>query len=143
MLVSQLQQVIDLNHSAMMVYFFLGVIALLLSATGLFTLVSLNIIKRMKEIGVRKILGASITNISRIVNTEFIVVLVIASALGSFASYNMSNAILGSIWKYYQGVNATTFVVAIGILFSVSLFTIAYKVIGVARINPVKTLRDE
>jgi ABC-type antimicrobial peptide transport system permease subunit len=97
----------------------------------------------MKEIGVRKVLGASIANISRVVNMEFIVVLTIASALGSFASYNMSNVILSSIWRYYQGVNATTFVVAIGILFSVSLFTIAYKVIGVARINPVKTLRDE
>jgi putative ABC transport system permease protein len=143
MLMSQLQQVIDLNHSAMMAYAFLGIIALLLSASGLFTLVSLNVIRRMKEIGVRKVMGASVANISRIINTEFIIVLAIASALGSFASYNMSNVILGSIWKYYQAVNATTLSIAIGILFTVSLVTIAYKVIGVARINPVKTLRDE
>lgn len=143
MLVSQLERVVDLNHSVMITYGFLGVVALLLSVTGLFTLVSLNIIRRMKEIGVRKVLGASIINISRIVNTEFIIVLVIASAFGSFASYNMSNVILGSIWKYYQGVNAVTFIVAVGLLLSVSIFTIAYKVIGVAKIDPVKTLRDE
>jgi putative ABC transport system permease protein len=43
---------------------FMGVITLLLSATGLFTLVSLNIIKRMKKIGVRKVLGASVANIT-------------------------------------------------------------------------------
>jgi ABC-type antimicrobial peptide transport system permease subunit len=127
----------------MTVYGFLGGIALLLSVTGLFTLVSLNIIRRMKEIGVRKVLGASMINISRIVNTEFIIVLAIASAFGSFASYNKSNVILGSIWKYYQAVNATTFVIAIGLLFTVSVLTIAYKVFGVAKMDPVNTLRDE
>ncbi|MEJ7647408.1 MAG: FtsX-like permease family protein [Chryseolinea sp.] len=89
-------------------YAFLGVIALLLSATGLFSLVSLNIIRRMKEIGVRKILGASVSNISWIFNTEFLIILTAACALGSWSRYTMSNMIIGSIWKYYQGVNAFT-----------------------------------
>ncbi len=54
----------------------------MLSATGLFTLVSLNIIRRTKEIGVRKVLGASVVNITRIVNTEFVIILFLASMLG-------------------------------------------------------------
>jgi ABC-type antimicrobial peptide transport system permease subunit len=124
-------------------YAFLGLVALVLSATGLFTLVSLNIIKRMKEIGVRKVLGAPVSNITRIINTEFIIILVAASVLGSWASYTMSNIIMSSIWKYYQGVNVLTFVLAIGLLFVVSFFTIGYKVLTVARMNPVNILRDE
>jgi ABC-type antimicrobial peptide transport system permease subunit len=143
MLVSELNEVVNLGLSIMYVYAFLGAIAMLLSATGLFTLVSLNIIKRTKEIGVRKVLGASVFNISRIVNIEFVVILAVASVLGSWSSYNMSNAIMGSIWKYYQGVNATTFLVAIGLMFTISFFTIGYNVYSIVTMNPVKTLRDE
>jgi putative ABC transport system permease protein len=143
MLVTELHQVSELSMSIMYVYAFLGLIALVLSATGLFTLVSLNIIKRMKEIGVRKVLGAPVSNITRIINTEFAIILAAASVLGSWASYNMSHAIMGSIWKYYQGVNVLTFVFSIGLLFVISFFTIGYKVLTVARMNPVNILRDE
>jgi putative ABC transport system permease protein len=140
---SMLQEVSALNMSIMYGYAFLGLIAMMLSATGLYSLLSLNIIKRMKEIGIRKIVGASVLNITRVVNTEFAIILSIASALGSWASYNWCNIIMSSIWKYYQGVNAWTFVIAIGLLFTVSFLTIAHKLFSVATMNPVDTLRDE
>lgn len=138
-----LQDVVALNKSIMYGYGFLGFVAMLLSATGLFSLLSLNIIKRMKEIGIRKISGASIFNITRIVNIEFAIILLVASALGSFAAYNWCTIIMSSIWKYYQGVNVWTFVIAIGLLFTVSFLTIAHKIVGVAKMNPIDTLRDE
>ena len=143
MMVSNMTEVNDVNVNIMYMYIFLGVIAMMLSATGLFTLVSLNIIKQMKEIGVRKILGASVSNISRIVNTEFVIILAIASVFGCWMSYQMTNAIMGSIWKYYLGVNTLTFVISVTVLFIVSFATIGYKVYGVATMNPVNTLRDE
>ena len=143
MLVSDLHEINSWNVNIMYMYALLGFIAMTLSATGLFTLVSLNVIRRMKEIGVRKVLGASVGNISRIVNAEFVIILVIASALGSFASFGWTHAIMGSIWKYYQGVNVWTFVVSIGLLFTVCLATIGYKIYSVATMNPVNTLRDE
>jgi putative ABC transport system permease protein len=143
MLVSDLKEAKDVNINIMYMYIFLGSIALILSATGLFTLVSLNIIKRMKEIGVRKVLGASVSNITRIVNTEFVIILAVASALGSWAGYSAADVIMGSIWKYYQGANVTTIIISIGLIFAVSFFTIGYKVFSVANMNPVNTLRDE
>ena len=143
MLSSTLQQVKVLNMSITYGYGFLGLFALLLSVTGLYSLVSLNIIKRTKEIGVRKIVGASVSNIIRIINTEFIIILAIASLLGSFAGYSWCNTILSTIWKYHQGVNLMTFIIAVGLLFIVSFLTIGYKVFAVASMNPVKTLRDE
>ncbi len=143
MLSSHMQRVDDLGMSIVYGYGFLGAVALLLSVTGLFSLVSLNIVKRMKEIGVRKVLGASIQNIMRVINTEFIIILVIASVVGSWAGFTWSTVIMGTIWKYYQGVNVMTFVIAISILFIISAITIGYKVFAVANMNPVKTLRDE
>ena len=70
------------NSNLVKMFVFLGIVALMLSATGLFTLVSLNIIKKMKEIGVRKVLGASVGNITKVINKEFVIILLIASVGG-------------------------------------------------------------
>ena len=75
---------VSVNTNIVKMFVFLGIVALMLSATGLFTLVSLNIIKKMKEIGIRKVFGASVGNIARIINYEFAIALLVASALGAF-----------------------------------------------------------
>jgi ABC-type antimicrobial peptide transport system permease subunit len=143
MLVDDLRQVDEVNLNIVYMFVFFGVISMLLSATGLFTLVSLNVIKRMKEIGVRKVLGASVFNIARIVNTEFVVILILASAFGSWGGYLQAKLIMGSIWRYYQGANAITFVVSVALLFLISFVAIGYKVFKTATMNPVDSLKEE
>lgn len=143
MLSSSMHVVSALNKSIMYGYAFLGLIAMILSVTGLYALLSLNIMRRMKEIGIRKIVGASVLNITMVVNRQFVVILSIASILGALASYNWCNIIMSSIWKYYQGVNAWTFFIAIGLMFTVSLLTMGKKLFGVAKMNPIDTIRNE
>jgi hypothetical protein len=143
MLMTNMQEVIDVNTNIMYMYTFLGAIAMMLSVTGLYTLLSLNIIKRMKEIGVRKVLGASVSNITRIVNTEFVIILAIASGLGSWIGLSITNILMGTIWRYYQEVNMLTLGIAVALLFIISFCVIGYKVFSVATMNPVNTLKDE
>jgi putative ABC transport system permease protein len=143
MLVDDLQEVDEVNLNIVYMFVFLGIVSMLLSATGLFTLVSLNIIKRMKEIGVRKVLGASVFNIARIVNTEFVIILVVASIAGSWGGYIQSKLIMGSIWRYYQGANVFTFIISIGMLFAICFAAIGYKVAKTAAMNPVDSLKEE
>ena len=131
------------NNNIVKMFVFLGIVALFLSATGLYTLVSLNIIKKMKEIGVRKVLGASIANITRIVNTEFAIILMVASAMGCALSYFAVDMLMDSIWDYYEATGVVTFVLSVSLMFFVSALTIATKVLGAASMNPVNTLRDE
>ncbi len=131
------------NNNIVKMFAFLGIIALVLSATGLFTLVSLNIIKKMKEIGVRKVLGASIGNITRIINTEFVIILFIASLVGSALSYFAVDALMDSIWDYYQPTTQIAMIFSILVMFVVSAVAIGYKVLTAASMNPVSTLRDE
>jgi ABC-type antimicrobial peptide transport system permease subunit len=133
----------SINDNLVTMFGFLGVVAMMLSATGLFTLVSLNIIKRMKEIGVRKVLGASVGNIARVINTEFAIILVLASAFGTWAGASLSEMLMRSIWAYYLPTTTFTFVVSTSIMFSISIVTIGYKIYTTATMNPVKTLRDE
>lgn len=143
MLVNNTNEVEEVNENIVTMYSFLGIIALMLSATGLFTLVSLNIIKRTKEIGVRKVLGASIGNITRIINMEFFIILLLASIVGCGASYFAVDALMDSIWDYYLSTTTLTFIVSIVIMFTISALVVGYKVFSAASMNPVSTLRDE
>lgn len=136
-------EALTVNNNIVKMFAFMGVIALVLSVTGLFTLVSLNIIKKMKEIGVRKVLGASIANITRIINTEFIIILTLAAFVGVAASYYAVEALMRGIWKYYQPATPAAFLVSVALLFLISGIAIGYKVYAAASMNPVKTLRDE
>lgn len=131
------------NYNIKVMFIFLGAVAVVLSAIGLFSLVSLNIIKKMKEIGVRKVLGASIGNIVKNISKEFIIILSLASMLGSIAGYFMAKMLMASIWTYYVPIGILVIVISVLILFVVSAITIGGKVIKAASFNPVDTLRDE
>ncbi len=131
------------NINIVKMFAFLGFVALGLTATGLFTLVSLNILRRMKEIGVRKTLGASIGNIAAIINKEFAVILIIAAILGSIGGKYLAGWLMSSIWKYYMAPNTLTLIISSGLLFVIATLTVGFKVYNAARMNPVNTLRDE
>lgn len=131
------------NKNIKVMFIALGTIAVVLSAIGLFSLVTLNIIKKMKEIGVRKVLGASVLNIVRKISKEFVIILSIASFLGSVGGYFMAKLLMASIWAYYVPIGLATLLISVLILFIVSGFTISGKVLRAASVNPVDTLRDE
>ncbi|MCG8308620.1 MAG: ABC transporter permease [Cytophagales bacterium] len=131
------------NNNIKEIFIFLGVVAIILSAIGLFSLVSLNIIKKMKEIGIRKVLGASKVNIAKNISREFVIILSIASVLGSVAGYFLTKMLMASIWTYYVPIGMAAFIASVFIIFFVSGITIGGKVLRTASFNPVDTLRDE
>ncbi len=131
------------NNNLVKMFIFLGVVALMLSVTGLFTLVSLNIIKKMKEIGVRKVLGASVGNITKVINKEFAIILLFSCVLGGALGWWMSAMLMESIWDYYQKVTITSMIISAAILLIASAFSIAYKIYKTTRLNPAHVLRDE
>lgn len=131
------------NDNIVKTFVFLGIVALLLSATGLYTLVSLNIIRKTKEIGVRKVMGASIANITRIINTEFVIMLIISSVLGSAASFYFVELLMDSIWDYYQPASTFTVIISVSVLFLISGLAVGYKIFSAASVNPVNSLRVE
>jgi putative ABC transport system permease protein len=140
---NQIQEAVEVNTNIRTMFTFLGTVAAILSAIGLFSLVSLDIIKRMKEIGVRKVLGASVGHIVAIINRRYLIILAIASILGSVLGYLMADALMASIWAYYMPIGLFAFILAIIILMLMATITIGGKVIKAALANPATTLRDE
>ena len=114
-----------------------------MSATGLFTLVSLTIMKRLKEIGIRKVLGASMNQIIGVISFEFLVILLIASLIGGIVGYLMVDISMNAAWEYYQKVNWITLITSISIMTLLAVLTVGSQTIHTARMNPVNNLRAE
>jgi ABC-type antimicrobial peptide transport system permease subunit len=139
----ELQETNEINSNVSVMFAFLGFFAALMTGIGLFTLVSLNIEKKMKEIGVRKVLGASVANISGVINFEFMVNLGIATVLGGTAGYFAADLLMDSIWEYYMKLNVFTLMLSVSVMIVVAVAAVGYKTISTAMLNPTKTLRDE
>ncbi|MBX2894621.1 MAG: ABC transporter permease [Cyclobacteriaceae bacterium] len=143
MVEEQLQETNDINKNIVTMFGFLAIFATLMTGIGMYSLVSLNIVKKMKEIGVRKVLGASVLNIAGVINFEFIINLCIATVIGGAAGYVMADGLMSSIWKYYLQVGALSLGLSAFVLLIIALASVGYKTISTAMLNPTKTLRDE
>ena len=138
-----MQEEQDINGSIMKINVFLAIAATILSLIGMFNLVSLDIIRRTKEMGIRKIQGAPLAVLMFLVSKKFLIVLAIASILGCAGGYYMSVMLLDSIWDYFVKIGAGMLLSSALIMFAATLLTISYKVIMAARRNPVDSLRYE
>jgi len=132
-----------INNSILKVNVFLAIVATLLSLIGMYNLVSLDIIRRTKEMGIRKIQGAPVPLIMYLVSKKFLVVLVIASLIGCAGGYYMSNMLMDSIWDYFVQIKAGILILAAAIMFSATVLTIIFKIGKAALRNPVDSLRYE
>ena len=132
-----------INEGIFKQFSLMAIFGLFLSISGLFAIVSLNINKRIKEIGIRKVLGASVTQIIRLINKEYLIILVISSILGSGMGYYFMNLFLGNIYDYYVPIGPWIFIVSILVIFISAIITSGNKVIKAALTNPTESLRYE
>jgi ABC-type antimicrobial peptide transport system permease subunit len=133
----------EINNSILKVNVFLAMVATLLSLIGMYNLVSLDIIRRTKEMGIRKIQGAPVPLIMYMVSKKFLVVLVIASIIGCAGGYYMSNMLMDSIWDYFVQIKPGILILSAAIMIIATVLTIVFKILKAALRNPVDSLRYE
>lgn len=133
----------DVNKNIVQMFLFLAAIAVVLSAIGLFTLVSINIQSRTKEIGIRKVLGASVARITTLINQPFLIIVAIASILGGGTGIYVAGLLMSSIWTYHVTPGFVSAMIPILAILLIALLSISSKVISAARRNPVESLRYE
>ncbi len=129
--------------SVVILYTFLGLVAIIMSISGLYSLVSLNLQKRTKEFGIRKILGASIPHMAVQASKLFLITMAVSFVIGSLMGSVMVNGMMSSVWEYYEAINAVVLTLAISILSLIALCTIGYKIVKVTIANPADSLRYE
>jgi putative ABC transport system permease protein len=117
--------------------------AITIAVMGLFALVSLTIARRTKEIGIRKVIGASVANIISLIHFEYVWLLVIGVCIANATGYFLNQMLLDSVFYYNSGVTAWTLIGANGIVLLIFIITISSKVWKVATGNPIESLRYE
>lgn len=125
------------------IFLFLSILGGALSMAGIFAIAKLNVTRRTKEIGVRKVLGASIGQIINLVNREFVVLLLISSVLGGVLGAFLIDKLLDFAYEFRVPVGFIPIVVGIMIVFGIGFLTTSSTILGAATANPIKTLRDE
>ena len=138
-----LQEEKDINRSIKQIYIFLAIVATLLSMIGLYTLVSLSILNRTKEIGIRKVMGAPIPRILLVLSKRFLFILAISSLIGCVGGYYLSLMMLDSIWDQFLDFTAGIYIYSVLIMFVMTVATITGKIYQAALQNPVTCLRYE
>ena len=115
----------------------------LLSASGIYALASLNVQKRTKEIGIRKVLGASVGTIIQLLNKEFTIILALAAILGSSGGYVLTDALLGNLYAQHIEIGLLTIVLCSLFVFAIGIATTSTTILRAATDDPTKTLRNE
>jgi ABC-type antimicrobial peptide transport system permease subunit len=123
-------------------YKIFAAIAIFLSCLGLYGLASFMAVQRIKEVGIRKVLGASAGNIVYLFSKEFIVLITIAFAIATpIAWYYMHQWLQDYVYR----INISWWLFAAGGLASIiiALATISFQAVKAAMANPVNSLRSE
>lgn len=125
-----------------LLFILFSLVAIMIACLGLFGLVAYTTLQRTKEIGVRKVLGATVQNILVLLSKDFIQLMIIATIL----------SVPLIMWGLYQWLNQYPFrievtlwlfTLPISIIFVIALFTVILKSIKVAVTNPVESLKYE
>jgi putative ABC transport system permease protein len=122
--------------------FVFTLLAIFLSVMGLFGLVTFTAQQLTKEIGIRKVLGASMVNIVQLVSRDFLKLVVLAALIALPVSWFAMHRWLMD-FEYRIPLNVLVFVMAGLLSAAIALITLCIRAIQAARVNPVKSLRAE
>ena len=117
-------------------------LAILISCMGLFGLAMFMAERRTKEIGIRKVLGASVVNLWALLSREFVLLVLVACVIASPLAYWLMSDWLEK-YDYRVSMNAWIFIVAGLLAIIIALITVSTQAVKAAVSNPVKSLRTE
>ena len=117
-------------------------IAILISCLGLFGLASFNVEQRTKEIGIRKVLGATVGNVVLLLSSDFLKLVLIALVLASPLAWYVMHRWLEN-FAYQITIGWSVFLLTALVALLVTVVTVSYQSIRAALMNPVKSLRSE
>lgn len=121
----------------------LGLLAIFLSCLGLFGLSSYAVERRIKEIGIRKVLGASVSGIIQMLIRDFMKLVVVANIIAIPIAYLSMKRLIHFVYSYPTEIGADVFIICSVLSLLVAFLTVSSQTIKSALLSPVETLRHE
>ena len=118
------------------------VLAIVVACLGLYGLAAHKVQHRIKEVGVRKVLGASVSRILVLLSRDFMMLLILAFVIAAPVAYYVMEGWLNG-FAYHTEINLVTFAIAFVVMILVAGLTVGYRTYRAAVRNPVKSLREE
>jgi ABC-type antimicrobial peptide transport system permease subunit len=124
------------------IFNYFAVLSIIIACLGLFGLASLSVEQRAKEIGIRKVLGASISNITFILSKEFLIWIVVANLIAWPVAYFFMHKWLQD-FAYRIELSIWVFVLSGIMALMIAIFSVGFQTIKAAIVNPVESIRYE
>jgi putative ABC transport system permease protein len=124
------------------IFKYFSFLSILIASLGLFGLVMISAEQRTKEIGIRKVLGASISNVTLILTKDFLILVLLSNVIAFPAAYYFMNKWLQD-FAYRIEISLWMFALSGCIALVIALATVSYQAIKAATANPVDSLRCE
>lgn len=119
-----------------------AVLAVIIACMGLFGLATFATKRRIKEIGIRKVMGATITDIVSLLSKDFLLLVIIGFVIAAPVAWYAMNRWLAD-FAYRMQIGPDVFVLAGSAALFIALITVSWQAIKAALMNPVNTLRNE
>lgn len=138
----ELREMYTKERQAYNLFIIFSGLSIFISCLGLLGMISFVVAQKTKEIGVRKVLGASINSIVVLFAKDFMTLVLVAFFLAAPAAWYFMDQWLAS-FAYKVDMTIWYFLIGIGISAAITFITIGYQSLGAALSNPVNALRDE
>jgi ABC-type antimicrobial peptide transport system permease subunit len=121
----------------------LAIISVILSCLGLYGLVAVNVAGRARELSIRKVLGAKMSNFAVILAKQYVVIIAMAIIISAPSAYYLVNLLFDTMFAYHMPMNYYALFISMTILVLILLLTIASQIRKVSKSNPVDGLKVE
>ena len=137
--------VLTMRVNAIITRIFSGfaLISIFMAATGMFALVSLTVLKRLREIAIRKVVGARGRHIFRLVGMGYWPIFIISSLIGCMLGYLLARQLMNMIFRINSGVRMDSMVISFGGILLLSGTIIASRVMYLSRVRTTEILKTE
>ncbi|MBA4056454.1 MAG: hypothetical protein C0490_17190 [Marivirga sp.] len=137
------QQFFSSNRANDAIMYFISAVALSLACMGLYGLVSYNLTRRLKEFSVRKVFGANLYQIFRLMNRDYIWIILIAFVVGAPVGFYMMGLMIKAAYPEHIPISVWPFASTMGVMVVTIAITIATQMKRIAKESPTVTLRSE
>ncbi|MEQ8924842.1 MAG: FtsX-like permease family protein, partial [Fulvivirga sp.] len=139
----ELDEAFDIYTNVVKIFFFLGFLAITISCLGLLSMVVFTTQNRVKEVGIRKVMGAPVMNITYLLTKDYFKLMIIGALISIPISYFLFSVMIAQQNAYSTGIGVLPVIISLAILLVLGSATVMSETWRAATANPTDTLRYE